>query len=128
MTIETLINTPFTENESDSKEKHTRGGRPKGAISIVTELRNQLSSHPEYKHQIASHLIDMARLNHPKSFDAIVEITNRLDGKVVESHRIELENPITINFVPIMPGAQITGNGQEGKIDTSHMKQLASPG
>jgi len=102
MTIETPINNHFEEIESNLGTKLKKTGRPKDSVSLTGEIKKILQIHPDWKRDIAISLITMARHKGYNQLSAINNIIDRIDGKPVESHKIELENPITINFVPYL--------------------------
>ena len=72
-------------------------GRKPGAISLVNRLRNYLNAHPEEAEAIIVGLIKEGKLG---NVVATREIFERIDGKVVETHKIEGELPIRLIFVP----------------------------
>ena len=72
-------------------------GRPTGSISIVERLKAYLRRHPEEIEAIVLALVKEGRLG---NLAATKEMLDRIDGKVVDTHKIEGEVPITIQFVP----------------------------
>ena len=72
-------------------------GQPKGTVSLVALLRKQLAEHPEDAKDIIKALVTLGKGYEIK---AIREIMDRIDGKVVETHKIEGELPIKLVFVP----------------------------
>ena len=81
-------------------------GRPKGAVSLVTSLREYLNKHPEEKRDLIKALIKQGKLG---NVVATKEILDRVDGKVKEVHEIEGELPIKLIFVP----AKVIGSSAE---------------
>ena len=72
-------------------------GRPVKNLSIVSLIKERLESHPEEAETIALALINLAK---DKNLWAIESVMNRIDGKVIEQHRIEGELPVRIEFIP----------------------------
>ena len=72
-------------------------GRKPGAVSLVTLLRNYLNKHPDEARAIVESLVKEGKLG---NVVATKEIFERIDGKVVETHKIEGELPIRLVFVP----------------------------
>lgn len=81
--------------------KQGQSGNPKGRpvknLSLVSLVKEHLESHPEDAKAVAIALISMAK---GQDMRAIAELLDRVDGKVAETHRIEGELPVTIQFVP----------------------------
>ena len=73
------------------------GGTPVGTVSLVALLRKQLAEHPEDAKDIVKSLVAMGKT---RELGAIKEMLDRIDGKVVETHKIEGELPIKLVFVP----------------------------
>lgn len=71
-------------------------GRPLKSSSIVSLVKEHLENHPEDGHSIALALISLAKR---KDMRAIEELLNRVDGKVAETHKIDML-PIKLMFVP----------------------------
>ena len=72
-------------------------GRPPSKVSVVQRLKERLIEHPEEVDQIVVSLIKQAKLG---NMIAAKEILDRIDGRVVERHKLEGELPITLQFVP----------------------------
>ena len=81
--------------------KQGQSGNPKGRpvknLSLVSLVKEHLESHPEDAKSVAIALISMAK---GQDMRAIAELLDRIDGKVAETHRIEGELPVIIQFVP----------------------------
>jgi len=92
-------------------------GRPRGAVSISAKIKKYLSDHPEEVTAVARALIKLAKSG---NMTAIKELMVRIDGKVAETHKIDFENPVTIEFVP---AATILGKKVE-VIDATEVKSL----
>jgi len=100
----------------DSKGKFIKGysanpgGNPPGkVISLVALLRKQLTEHPEDAKAIVDSLIKMGKT---RELGAIKELLDRIDGKVVERHRLEGELPIRLVFVPAKALLEGQGEGE----------------
>lgn len=78
---------------------YSRENRNK-SISITNLLKKRLTDDPKEANFIVSRLVSLARHKSQRQLDAIREIMDRLDGKVADKHKVELENPVTIQFVP----------------------------
>lgn len=72
-------------------------GRPTGSISLVEQLKVYLRRHPDDVEAIVAALIKAGKLG---NIVATKEMLDRIDGKVAETHKIEGEIPITLQFVP----------------------------
>ncbi len=92
------------------------GGRPIGAVSLVTILKRRLYEHPEDSEAIIDSLVKMGR---SRELGAIKEILDRIDGKVAETHRIEGELPIRIEFVPAQ---QLLNNTYDSQSDIKELE------
>ncbi len=94
--------------------KPGESGNPKGRLpknlSIVSLIKDLLTENPEDAKAIAKALISMAKR---EDMRAIEEMLNRVDGKVVETHKIEGELPIRLIFVP---ANQVIGQIVEGEV------------
>ncbi len=73
------------------------GGRPVGSISLVTQLRQYLTAHPDEAYKVIEGLVKQGKLG---NILATKEMFERIDGKVPERHRIDFENQVKIIFVP----------------------------
>jgi len=78
-------------------ESGNPSGRPKDSVSLVTTLKQQLREHPELATDIIQALITKGK---SQDVSAIKEMFDRIDGKVVETHRIEGEIPVVLKFMP----------------------------
>lgn len=112
------IDIPSTKDgQRDSKGRFLKGwaGNPNGssgkAISLVYILRKRLTEHPEEAESIINTLIKMGK---ERELGAIREIIDRIDGKSVETHRIEGELPIRLIFMPAFK----EGNAIQGQTET----------
>ena len=75
-------------------------GRPKLPVSIVQKLKELLTTQPELADKVASELVNLGTKPNFQQLQAIKELLDRIDGKVAERHKIDLEMPVTIQFVP----------------------------
>lgn len=86
------------------------GGREPGqGLSLVGLLKRRLAERPQDAEAIINALISMGR---ERELGAIREILDRVDGKAIETHRIEGELPIRLVFEPansLAPGAGAIG-------------------
>ena len=80
-------------------------GRPAMPVSIVKKLRSRLILQPELADQIVDSLL---QLGIKSDLGAIKEVIDRIDGKVVETHRIEGEIPVILKFTP---ARELIGDG-----------------
>lgn len=103
MTKDENEDTQSQDGVRDAKGRYLPGhsgnprGMPPGTLSLVGILRKQLSEHPEDAKAIIASLIAMGKGYEIK---AIKELFNRIDGKAVETHRIDMEMPVKLVFVP----------------------------
>ena len=72
-------------------------GRPTGSISVVESLKAYLRRHPDELEQIVISLVKEGRLG---NMVATKEIIDRVDGRVVETHKITGNLPVILQFVP----------------------------
>ena len=77
-------------------------GRPTGSISLVERLKAHLRRHPEDVENIIQGLVALGIDPSASQLGAIKEMMDRVDGKVTETHKIEGELPIRIEFVPAL--------------------------
>lgn len=90
----------------DAKGHYIKGqcgnqsGRTVGSVSIMTVLKRKLRENPQLVEDIADQFIRIARRKNYKQLEAMKELFDRLDGRVVETHKVEIENPVVIQFVP----------------------------
>ena len=71
-------------------------GRPKMPLSLTKILKELLETEPEEAEAIVKAHIKQGKYGDMR---AITELYDRIDGKVLERHKIETE-PITLTFVP----------------------------
>ena len=88
-------------------------GKPQGTLSLVGLLRKQLAEHPEDAQAIVEALVKMGKT---RELGAIKELLDRIDGKVVERHRLEGELPVKLVFIPAK--TMLEGNAHESAQDT----------
>ena len=74
-----------------------KDGRPNGSISLVARLKAHLKEHPE---DIKAIIESLVKEGINGNLIATKEMLDRVDGKVVETHKIEGELPIKLIFVP----------------------------
>lgn len=68
-------------------------GRPKGSVSIVALIRNELNENPDRAKSIAEKILARAETDSDgKEFQYIREILERIDGKVTE----KVEQSVTV--------------------------------
>lgn len=108
---------PFTKGQSGNPQ-----GRPKGIpkLSLTQDIVKYFKAHPkEYQAVVLALIASMKR----GSFQAILELWNRIDGKVTEKHEIEGKIPVTLVFKPATPEA--IGQGHDSQvIDSPEVKQI----
>jgi hypothetical protein len=75
----------------------TRKARDLETISLVAELKNHFSLHPQELQAILRKLVSLARMGDLRAIDMII---NRLDGLPVQNHTVSGELPIRLQFVP----------------------------
>ena len=105
-------------------------GRPTGGISLVERLKAYLRRNPGEAEAIIVALVKEGRLG---NIIATKELLDRIDGKVVETHKIEGEMPIKILFVPAQQlldeKEQIQGNLlEEGKENAQNTLEISVSG
>ena len=59
-----------------------------------------LRRHPELVDQLAEQWVTIGLQANPSQLQAIDKIADRLDGKVAETHKLEGDLPLFIQFVP----------------------------
>ena len=72
-------------------------GHPKDEVSLTAQVKLLLRQNPERARKIADKLIKIAENGY---LPAIELVWNRVDGKLVETRRVEGELPIRLLFVP----------------------------
>ena len=99
-----VIGRPFEKGQSGNP-----GGRPKGSVSITTEIRNILRDNPDKRKQLAQSLVDLAAEGNAA---AIREVMTRHDGPVpVPINVSQLSNEQLLAALEISLGA---GSEEEG--------------
>jgi len=68
--------------------------------SLVSILKRQLRENPEDAEAIVKQLIRLGKKGGLSQLNAIKEIFDRLDGKAVETHKVDVDNSVTLLFVP----------------------------
>ena len=74
-------------------------GRPKESLSLTNYLRQFLKRNPKEVHNVVMALLTAAKTG---NIQALQEIFNRIDGKVIERHELEGALPITLVFQPVV--------------------------
>jgi hypothetical protein len=86
----------------DTRWKHGQSGnpkgRPKGTVSLTDALKGYLTA--ERIGQIVNVWVDMVVKS--GNMQALAEMLNRLEGKVVERHELEAKMPVTLVFQPVV--------------------------
>lgn len=93
------------------------GGKPIGTLSLVGILRKQLTEHPEDAQAIVTALITMGKT---RELGAIKELLDRIDGKVAERHKIDMEMPVKLVFVPaetLLKGHEASQDNQDEALE-----------
>lgn len=72
-------------------------GRKKGSVSLVESLKKHLARHPEDVERIIAMLVKQGMIG---NMTATKEMLERIDGRVVETHKLEGDIPIKVVFVP----------------------------
>ena len=85
-------------------------GRPKGTLSLVSLLKQQLLDNPGEAKEIVKAFVEQGKVGDMR---AIEELLNRIDGKVIERHKLEAEIPITLLFQPASQLQSIEGKYKE---------------
>lgn len=86
-------------------------GRPKGTLSLTSQLKKYLEADPLRVESLVVALYDMALTG---NYQAMNEIFNRVDGKVAERHQLEGQLPIKLVFQPIQAKPELAGQAIEG--------------
>lgn len=60
------------------------GGRPKGSVSLITELKRQLRENPDDAEDIVANLLHMAKQDDDRALRAIAQVFDRIDGTPVQ--------------------------------------------
>ena len=81
------------------------GGKQAGK-SITAELRKLINSGTNAE-DMAQILYNMCKRMSPDQMRALKELLDRTDGKVMETHKVELDVPVTIIFKPAGEDATI---------------------
>lgn len=101
-----VIGRPFQPGESGNP-----GGRPKGSVSITTEIRNILRDNPDKRKQLAQSLVDLAAEGNAA---AIREVMTRHDGPVpVPINVSQLSNEQLLAALE----ASLGGGGEEAETE-----------
>jgi nucleoside permease NupC len=93
-------------------------GRPKGSVSIAETLKSYLARHPDEVAKIVTAMIKQGQIG---NMVATKEMLDRIDGRVVETHKIEGELPIKLVFVP---AAQILGVEKKEEIIEGESREV----
>jgi len=75
------------------------GGMRKGTVSLTRRLEQKLRENPEKADSIINNLLALCD---EKDLNALKEAFNRIDGKPIERHEIDILPPVT--YVDIMRG------------------------
>ena len=75
-------------------------GKTRGNPSLINSLMKYLRRHPELVDQLAEQWVKIGIQSNPSQLQAIDKIADRLDGKVAETHKLEGDLPLFIQFVP----------------------------
>ena len=103
-------------------------GRPRGAVSITPILHEILATKDPKTgktkaYMVAQALVTLAASH--RSLPAIVEIMNRIDGKVIERHSLEGTLPVTLVF---RPARELNGQSDKQEIvEATEVKELEAP-
>lgn len=103
-------------------------GRPKMPISLTQILKQRLTEHPEDGREIVDALIAMAKSRGIQGIQAVKELFDRIDGKVIERHRIDGELPIRLVFVPAETMLSLPETRVETIDQTQEFLSLEEPG
>jgi len=100
-------------------------GSPLGAVSIKAALEKVMrefdTESRKFKAQIVAETLYSMAVD-DRNTEAMKELINRIDGKVVEKHEIENKTPVTLVFAPVnLP------SGNPGQIITVEPTELSPP-
>jgi hypothetical protein len=73
-------------------------GRPRNKISLVDELKEYLRKNPYQRKKIIERWVKMAAAGDFRSINLLVE---RIDGKEVETHKVEGAVGVQLLFTPV---------------------------
>lgn len=73
-------------------------------LNITEAIRAYLTRHPPELQRIVKAFIETIKKGNSQ---AMVELLNRIDGKVTEKHEIENKQSITLVFKPVEPQGQL---------------------
>lgn len=90
------------DNAQQEAKKTHKGGRPRKELSITEYLRAYLVKNPAQLHMIARAWLDAIKRGNSQ---ALQELLNRFEGRVVEKHEVENKQSITLVF---QPAGQVT--------------------
>lgn len=101
-TLENIVAPPFkiVRGERGRFAKGYSGcpsGQPPDTPSLVRLLKKRLREHPEEAEAIVRALVGLGKTGDMRAIDQLLD---RIDGKVAETHKIEGEMPVLIQFVP----------------------------
>ena len=91
-------NTAFIDNQWKPGQSGNPSGRPAGK-SITAELRKLIDSGTNAE-DMAKILCALCKKMGPDQMRALRELLDRTDGKVAETHKVEMDVPVTIVFKP----------------------------
>lgn len=74
-----------------------RSGRPKGSVSLVKLLKEHLEANPADADAIVASLLALGK---GRDLPAVKELFDRVDGKAIERHKVDIDSPIKLIFVP----------------------------
>jgi hypothetical protein len=105
-------------------------GRPPKLVSITSYLKKDLATIDEktgktYAEIVAQKLIDLALGG---DLEAIKEILNRIDGKVLDKHEIDANIPVTLIFTPAYKTEPETLPSPQGSLIDDSEKSLLTGG
>ena len=92
------LNKAFIDNQFKPGQSGNPSGRPAGK-SITAELRKLIDSGTNAE-DMAKILYNMCKRMSPDQMKALKELLDRTDGKVMETHKVEMDVPFTIIFKP----------------------------
>lgn len=90
------------ENQFKKGQSGNPSGRPKGAVSIVTMLKQLLREDPKRARKVAENILDQAAADDPKALGFARTLLERIDGPVPT--RIEGEDGGPISIQVTWPG------------------------